>query len=52
VIDPWGKILLEMSGSEPGFGVVNLDLSQVEGVRGQIPSLKNDRAYKLSYEKS
>jgi len=52
VIDPWGKILLEMSGSEPGFGVVNLDLSQVEGVRGQIPSLKNERAYKLSYEKS
>jgi predicted amidohydrolase len=51
VVDPWGKILLEMNGSKAGFGVVDLDLSLVEKVRSQIPALKNERPYTFVHKK-
>lgn len=45
VIDPWGKILLDM-GSEPGLGFVNIDLAQIEAVRARIPVLEHRRDLK------
>ncbi|MEM9019310.1 MAG: carbon-nitrogen hydrolase family protein [Planctomycetota bacterium] len=42
VIDPWGEVLLEFD-DQPGLGVVEIDVSEVERVRAAIPSLANRR---------
>lgn len=47
VIDPWGKVLLDMGGKDPGMACIALDLDMVSKARAQIPSLQNDRAYQL-----
>lgn len=43
VIDPWGKVLLDM-GDGAGVAFVDLDLSQVDAVRQRIPALRHRRA--------
>lgn len=43
VVDPWGKILLDMGGEQPGLGFVDLSLDQLDEVRRQLPSLANRR---------
>lgn len=43
VIDPWGEVLLDMGGKEPGLGFVDLELARIEDVRAQLPSLANRR---------
>ena len=42
VVDPWGKVLLDM-GEEPGLGFVDLDLTQVDEVRGRLPAIRHRR---------
>lgn len=42
VIDPWGKLLLDMGG-EPGEAVIDLDLRQVAEARARIPNLRHAR---------
>lgn len=42
VIDPWGKLLLDM-GTEPGEAMVELNLAQVAEARGRIPNLRHAR---------
>ncbi len=44
VIDPWGEVLLDMGGEEPGLAFVELDLTRIAEVRAQLPSLANRRA--------
>lgn len=46
VVDPWGKLLLDMQ-TEPGLGVVDLDLNAVKQARARIPSLDHDRDFTL-----
>ena len=41
VVDPWGKVVLDMGGEEPGLAVVDLDLGRIDEVRRQVPSLAN-----------
>lgn len=43
VVDPWGEVLLDMGGEEPGLGFCDIDLSRIEEVRAQLPSLANRR---------
>jgi len=43
VVDPWGEVLLDMGGDEPGLGFCDIDLNRIEEVRSQIPSLANRR---------
>jgi len=43
VVDPWGKVLLDMGGEKAGLGFADLDLGQIEEVRAQLPSLANRR---------
>lgn len=43
IVSPWGEILAEAEGAEPGIVLAALDLSQVAKARGRIPSLGNDR---------
>jgi predicted amidohydrolase len=43
VIDPWGEVLLDMGGEEPGLGFVDINLDRIADVRRQLPSLANRR---------
>lgn len=43
VVDPWGEVLLDMGGEEPGLAFCDIDLSRIAEVRQQIPSLANRR---------
>lgn len=43
VVDPWGEVLLDMGGDEPGLGFCEIDLERIDEVRSQIPSLANRR---------
>lgn len=43
VVDPWGEVLLDMGGDHPGLGFCDIDLSRIEEVRAQLPSLANRR---------
>lgn len=43
VIDPWGKVLLDM-GEAAGVGFVDIDPAQVDAVRARIPVLAHRRA--------
>lgn len=44
VVDPWGKVLVDMDKSI-GLSFVELDLTRVDATRGSIPSLANERSY-------
>lgn len=41
VIDPWGEVLLDLGGEEPGLGFAEIDPARIAEVRGQLPSLAN-----------
>ncbi len=43
VVDPWGEVLLDMGGDEPGLGFCDIDLARVAEVRAQVPALANRR---------
>lgn len=43
VVDPWGEVLLDMGGDEPGLGFCDIDLGRIDEVRRQIPNLANKR---------
>lgn len=42
-VDPWGEVLLDMGGAQPGIGFVDLDPGRITTVRSQLPSLANRR---------
>jgi predicted amidohydrolase len=44
VIDPWGEVLAD-GGESPGVVFADLDLAQVDKVRGMLPSLTHDRPF-------
>lgn len=44
-IDPWGRILAQAEGDEPGVVMAELDLDDVVATRQAIPSLKNERPF-------
>lgn len=41
VVDPWGEVLLDLGGDEPGLGFAEIDLARIAEVRAQLPSLAN-----------
>ncbi len=43
VIDPWGRVLLDMGGTDAGIGYAEIDLTLVEEIRRKLPSLANRR---------
>ena len=43
VIDPWGEVILDMGGDQPGLAFAEIDLARIEEVRRQVPSLANRR---------
>lgn len=44
VVDPWGEVLLDLGGDEPGLGFAEIDPARIAAVRAQLPSLANRRA--------
>jgi predicted amidohydrolase len=44
-IDPWGRVLAQAPGDEPGVILADLDLGLVASTRQAIPSLANERAF-------
>ncbi len=43
VVDPWGKVLLDMGGEVTGVGFADLDLGAPEAVRSRLPVLVHRR---------
>ena len=43
VVDPWGEVLLDLGGEEPGIGFAEIDPQRIAQVRAQVPSLANRR---------
>lgn len=43
VVDPWGRVLLDMGGEESGLGFAELDLDSVAEVRRRLPALRHRR---------
>lgn len=48
IVDPWGKILGELSADGEGVLVVDIDLNAVAEARGRVPALANAREFSLS----
>ena len=44
-IDPWGRILAQAEGDQPGVVMADLNLDDVASTREAIPSLKNERPF-------
>ncbi|HWJ72181.1 MAG TPA: carbon-nitrogen hydrolase family protein [Kaistia sp.] len=47
IIDPWGKILAEASGDQPGFITADIDPAFAQSARQAIPALANQRDFAL-----
>lgn len=43
VVDPWGEVVLDMGGEEPGLGFAEIDPARTASIRAQLPSLANRR---------
>jgi predicted amidohydrolase len=43
VVDPWGRVLLDMGGEAPGLGFAELDLAAVDEVRRRLPAIRHRR---------
>ncbi|MCF4099500.1 carbon-nitrogen hydrolase family protein [Maritalea mediterranea] len=48
IIDPWGRILAEKAGNEPGLIIAPLDLDLIKEARMRLPTLANRREFSLS----
>jgi deaminated glutathione amidase len=45
IVDPWGRVLADAGGSEPGVILAEIDVAQVADARTRIPSLKHGRPF-------
>jgi deaminated glutathione amidase len=43
VVDPWGKVLLDMGGETTGLGFAEIDPGAVEEVRARLPAIRHRR---------
>ena len=43
VVDPWGRVLLDMGGDAPGLGYAELDPGAVAEVRRRLPAIRHRR---------
>ena len=48
IVAPWGDVLAEAGGAEPGIILADLDLDEVAKARGRIPSLGNEREFSVT----
>lgn len=48
IVDPWGRVLVDLGREAPRLKVETLHLKEIRSARAQIPSLLNERAYKMT----
>ena len=48
IVDPWGAILAQCGGDEPGVIVAEIDPARVADARSRVPALANARPFSLS----
>ncbi len=51
IIDPWGKVLAD-AGEEEGYIVADINLAYTDICRKRIPSLENEKNFKLVYSRT
>jgi predicted amidohydrolase len=44
VVDPWGRVLLDMGGEDTGLGFAEIDPTLVDEVRSRLPALNHRRS--------
>ncbi len=49
IVDPWGRVLMDLGRKAPRVEMLELDLSEVGKARAQVPSLANERPYSKSW---
>lgn len=47
IVDPWGVVLADAGGAEPGIILAEIDLARVADARGRIPTLQHARPFKV-----
>jgi len=47
VINPWGEVIAEINGEDPGIALVSVNTEEVVAARAKVPNLKNGRAFSL-----
>ena len=52
VVNPWGEIIAEIKGDEPGVLMAKIDVAQSVDARARIPALANTRSFTLKREKA
>jgi predicted amidohydrolase len=52
IVDPWGTVLAEANGAEPGIVLATIDPAKVATVRNAVPSLQHGRRFSFADHKS
>jgi len=52
IVDPWGAVLAEATGNEPGIIMAQIDVAKVETARKAIPSLQHGRRFSVADSKA
>jgi len=47
IVDPWGRVIAEADGNEPGVVLAEIDIAHVAAARAKIPNLKNAGAFEV-----
>ncbi len=47
IVSPWGEVIAEANGDEPGIVVADIDIAKVAESRGRVPSLQHDRVFQV-----
>lgn len=48
IASPWGEVVAEIAGDEPGVAVADIDLEAVSAARRRIPALEHDRPFRVA----
>ncbi len=47
IVDPWGRVLADAEGAEPGIILAEIDLSRVADARARIPTLEHAKPFRV-----
>lgn len=47
IVDPWGRVLADAGGAEPGIILAEIDLSRVADARARIPTLQHAKPFRV-----
>ncbi len=48
IVDPWGRVVAEVAGDEPGVIVAEIDTAASAAARAKVPNLKNARDFEVA----